>query len=95
MKEPRFEYDFPVLTKAPQEWFPSFQPFNLYLDKYKDPKELGKELLLEKLKEVHPFERPPPPIKYPQALRLDSKNPSWLNEDLRRKRGRQGKWRYI
>lgn len=95
MKEPRFEYDFPTPSHAPQEWFPKHVPFNLYLDKYKHPKELGRELLLEKLKETHPFERPPPPLKYPQAIPLPSSNPSWLNEDIRRRRARKGKWKYM
>jgi len=95
MKEPWFEYDFPVNTLPPQCWIPWYKPFNLYLDKYKHPQELGKELLLEKLKEVHPFEKPPPPLKYPLAVPLDISNPAWLNDDIKRRRLRQGKWKYM
>ncbi|ODM94651.1 39S ribosomal protein L38, mitochondrial [Orchesella cincta] len=95
MKEPWFEYDFPVHTLPPQKWIPFRKPFNLYLDKYKHPKELGEELLLEKLKEVHPFEKPPPPLKYPQSIPLPRGNPSWLNDDIKRRRARTGKWKYM
>jgi large subunit ribosomal protein L38 len=95
MKEPVFEYDFPEPELRPQQWFPVRKPFNLYMDKYKDPKQLQKELLLEKLKERHPFQPPPAPPKYPLAHRLPHSNPSWLNDDIRRKRTRQGKWKFM
>lgn len=41
MKEPIFEYDFPKPYVREQEWFPIRQPFNLYLDKYRDEKEVN------------------------------------------------------
>lgn len=41
MKEPTYEYDFPKPYVRDQMWFPLRQPFNLYLDKYRDPKEVG------------------------------------------------------
>lgn len=41
MKEPRYEYDFPKPYIRDQTWFPLRQPFNLYLDKYRDPKEVS------------------------------------------------------
>lgn len=95
MKEPCFEYDFKPAKLKPQEWFPVRKPFNLYLDKYKDPKVLQKELLLEKLKERHPFKPPPRPPKYPLAHPLPHSNPSWLNDDIRRRRVREGKWKFM
>lgn len=41
IKEPKFEYDFPKPYIRDQTWFPLRQPFNIYLDKYRDPKEVG------------------------------------------------------
>lgn len=95
MKEPVFEYDFPPAVLKPQKWFPVRKPFNLYMDKYKDPKDLQKELLIEKLKETHPFKPPPPPPKYPLAHKVPKSNPSWLNDDIKRRRVREGKWKFM
>lgn len=41
MKEPTYEYDFPKPYIRDQMYFPLRQPFNLYLDKYRDQKEVG------------------------------------------------------
>ncbi|CAG7817943.1 unnamed protein product [Allacma fusca] len=95
MKEPSFEYDFDEVVLKPQEWFPHSQPFNLYLDKYKDKKQLQKELLLEKLKERHPFKSPPKPDKYPLAFPIKGSYPTWLKDDIRQKKMREGKWKYM
>lgn len=78
MKEPVYEYDFPVPYIKPQKWFPLRQPFNLYMDKYRDPKQINKEYLERKLKTIHPFQKPPPPLKYPNAHKFDKSVPSWL-----------------
>lgn len=40
MKEPIYEYDFPRHYIAPEKYFALRQPFNLYLDRYRDPKEV-------------------------------------------------------
>lgn len=40
IKEPVFEYDFPKPYHPPERRFPLKQPFNLYLDRYRDPKEV-------------------------------------------------------
>jgi large subunit ribosomal protein L38 len=95
MKEPSFEYDYDEVVLKPQEWFPTNQPFNLYMDKYKERKQLQKELLLEKLKETHPFRPPPPPEKYPLAFPINARYPDWLKDDIRRRRMREGKWKYM
>ena len=85
-KEPIFQYDFPKPYVTPQTWFPLRQPFNLYLDKYRDPKDTMKEFLLRKLKTVHPFKEPKPPLKYPNACVLDLKAPSWLRVQTKKER---------
>ncbi|CAH2242202.1 jg14997 [Pararge aegeria aegeria] len=77
-KEPIYEYDFPAPYIKPQEWFPLREPFNLYMDKYRDPKQINKEYLLRKLKNEDPFKTPPPPLKFPNAQYLPRNMPSWL-----------------
>jgi len=95
MQEPCFEYDFKPIELKAQKWFPKRKPFNLYMDRYKDPKQLQKELLLEKLKERHPFRPPPTPPKYPMAHRIPQSYPSWLIDDIKRKRVKEGKYKYM
>ncbi|XP_043496530.1 39S ribosomal protein L38, mitochondrial [Polistes fuscatus] len=86
MEEPVFEYDFPKPYLRPQEWFPRRRAFNLYLDRYRDQKEINKEFLLKKLKKVHPFRKPEPPLKYPNAHALDKSMPSWLRVETKKER---------
>ncbi|KAK0181042.1 hypothetical protein PV327_003363 [Microctonus hyperodae] len=88
MKAPMFEYDFPKPYIRPQEWFPKAQPFNLYMDKYRDPKKINQEFLMKKMKTVHPFKESPPPLRYPNAQPLPKDMPSWLK--LETKKERQG-----
>nr|XP_026484649.1 39S ribosomal protein L38, mitochondrial [Vanessa tameamea]XP_026484658.1 39S ribosomal protein L38, mitochondrial [Vanessa tameamea] len=77
-KEPIYEYDFPEPYIRPQEWFPRRKPFNLYMDKYRDPKQINKEYLLRKLKTEDPFKAPAPPLRFPNAHPLPRNMPSWL-----------------
>lgn len=83
---PVFQYDFPEPYIKKQAWYPLKQPFNLYLDKYRDPKAITKEFLLRKLKKVHPFEGPKPPHMFPLAHRFKGYVPSWLRFEIRKKR---------
>lgn len=85
---PVYEYDFPAPYIRPQEWFPRRKPFNIYMDKYRDPKQINKEYLLRKLKSEDPFKRPPPPLKFPNAHPLPKSMPSWLK--LHEKKIRMG-----
>lgn len=41
--EPIYEYDFPKHYIAPEKHFALRQPFNLYLDRYRDPKQVRKD----------------------------------------------------
>lgn len=86
MKEPIFEYDFPPPYIKRQTWFPLKEPFNLYMDKYRDPKQVHKEYLLKKLKKAHPFKEPEPPLRYPNAQVIDDSVPSWLKLEIRKNR---------
>nr|XP_022915739.1 39S ribosomal protein L38, mitochondrial [Onthophagus taurus] len=91
IKEPIFEYDFPAPYIRPQEWFALRKPFNLYLDKYRDQKQINKEFLAKKLKEVHPFKPPKPPLPYPNAQYFDGYVPSWLKLEIKKERLKWGR----
>lgn len=41
MKEPVFEYDFSKSYHPKERYFPLRQAFNLYLDRYRDPKQVS------------------------------------------------------
>ncbi|XP_011169405.1 39S ribosomal protein L38, mitochondrial [Solenopsis invicta] len=86
MEVPIFRYNFPEPYIKKQTWFPKKEPFNIYLDKYRDPKEIRKEFLLRKLKKVHPFNGPEPPRKFPLAHPYDKYIPSWLKFEMIKKR---------
>ncbi|XP_045477739.1 39S ribosomal protein L38, mitochondrial [Harmonia axyridis] len=92
MKEPIFEYDFNPAYIKPQAWFPLRQPFNLYMDKYRDPQQINKEFLQRKLKNVHPFKAPPKPIPFPNAEPWSKPYvPSWLKLEITKSRLKWGR----
>lgn len=101
MREPRFEYNFiphyirPWLTEVPED---RSVPFNVFLDKMRDPKDIQEEVLKKKLKTVHPFkgdlERH---LKFrnahgPQFHRYQDQevHGSWRLREIERERLRQG-----
>lgn len=63
------------------------------MDRYRDPKEISKEVLLKKLKTHHPFKKPDPPLKYPHAHSLHDcqDKPSWLQVEIKKERLGWGK----
>lgn len=82
MKEPRFEYDFPEQYVAEQKWFPNKVAFNVYLDRYRDPCEINKEYIVDRLKSTDPFLKNKPKLNYPGAQYFGRKTPSWLKRKL-------------
>lgn len=86
MKVPICRYDFPPPRINKPEWFPRKQPFNIYLDKHRDSKQIMKEFLLRKLKKVHPFNGPEPKPRFPVAHHLDRTIPTWLRFEITKKR---------
>ncbi|KAH8373177.1 hypothetical protein KR009_000106 [Drosophila setifemur] len=84
-KEPVYEYDFPKAYLADQQFYPLKQPFNLYMDKHRDQKQLNKEYLERKLAKTHPFEGPEQPLRYPNAHPIRDV-PSWLKTEMRKQR---------
>uniref|UniRef100_A0A069DTB0 Large ribosomal subunit protein mL38 n=1 Tax=Panstrongylus megistus TaxID=65343 RepID=A0A069DTB0_9HEMI len=83
---PKFIYDFPEHFYKKQTWFPLRQPFNLYLDRYRDQKEIAKEYLVKKLKATDPFKEPPKPLLYPNAIPFKPGTPSWLKNEIIKER---------
>lgn len=86
LAEPLFQYDFPKPYIKPQTWFPLKEPFNLYMDKYKDPRDVRKRYFLKKLKDVHPFKLPKPPLKFPNAQPFEEYIPTWLKFETMKER---------
>lgn len=93
MKEPVFEYDFDPPYIKKQEFFPHKEAFNLYMDKYRDPKQINKEFLMRKLKHIHPFKGPPEPLPYPNAQGFYDMGyvPSWLKLEITKSRMKWGR----
>lgn len=85
MKHPVFEYDFPKPYLRDQEWFPLQKPFNLYMDKYRDPLQVNKEYLARKLAKTHPFDGPEAPLRFPNAHPVRDV-PSWLRTEIKKDR---------
>ncbi|CAD7080015.1 unnamed protein product [Hermetia illucens] len=90
MKEPSYEYDFPKPFLRDPEWFPLRQPFNLYLDKHRDQKEVNKDYLKKVLATTHPFKGPEPPLKFPNAHPIRGV-PSWLKTEIKKDRLKIGR----
>lgn len=89
-KEPRYEYDFPKPYIRDQAWFPLKQPFNLYMDKYRNPQDVAKGYLAQKLNETHPFDGPKTPLRFPNAHSTRGV-PSWLATEMRKNRLKWGR----
>ncbi|KAK3085551.1 hypothetical protein FSP39_005213 [Pinctada imbricata] len=78
MKHPSFEFVHPPPYHPKQKKWPGKQPFDLYLDRYKDVKQINEEVLREKLKTINPFQPKPPRPKYPNVALVDKSTPSWI-----------------
>ncbi|OWF38006.1 39S ribosomal protein L38, mitochondrial-like [Mizuhopecten yessoensis] len=90
MKEPSFEFMHPPPYHPKQEKFPQGKPFNLYLDRYRDVKDINEEILKEKLK-TSSLSPPPQKPKYPN-IHVEPYAPSWLRLKNRHKRLREMHW---
>ncbi|XP_059486059.1 large ribosomal subunit protein mL38 [Neocloeon triangulifer] len=85
-KEPIYEYDFAPPYYSEQTYFPVKEPFNIYLDKYRDPKDINRDYLLQRLENENPFSRPKPKLRFPNAEPLPRSMPSWLQDKVKRDR---------
>lgn len=91
MREPIYEYDFLKPYVKAQEWFPKRKPFNIYMDKYRDPKQIHKEMLVRKLKNIQPFKPTPSLLPYPNAVPYKGYVPSWLKVEIMKSRLKWGR----
>ncbi|CAH8533682.1 unnamed protein product [Dicrocoelium dendriticum] len=73
--------------------------FDVYLDRYRDRKELSEELVRERLKtEGNPLDPDEPSrtrVKYPSAVPIPRGSPSWWVKQEQKRRLRLGRWRYL
>ncbi|XP_068209894.1 large ribosomal subunit protein mL38 [Palaemon carinicauda] len=93
MREPVYEYDFPPPYLTPEKYFPIRKPFNEYMDRYKHPKELNKEMLLKRLAKLNPLERESPGLPFPAGIPIDLNIASWKKREIKRERLGTGKYR--
>lgn len=61
------------------------------MDRYRDPKQIAKEYFLVKLKKEHPFRKPDPPLKFPNAYRYSKNTPTWLRLKIKNDRLNKGR----
>lgn len=74
-----------------QKHFPKKEAFNLYLDRYADPKEVNKRFLEKRLANTHPFDGPEPPLQFPNAHVFEENTPTWLKTEIRKERLKHGR----
>ncbi|CAG5114782.1 unnamed protein product [Candidula unifasciata] len=92
MKEPAFEFIHPPFYHPEQLEFPHREPFNVYLDKYRDVKDIQEEVLREKLKHVD-ISKPASRQQYPCIDLLPKETPSWLKSKIQLMRQGREQWR--
>nr|XP_037283517.1 39S ribosomal protein L38, mitochondrial-like [Rhipicephalus microplus] len=93
MRVPTFEYIHPPEYVPKQVLYPHKEPFNIYLDKYRDPREVREEVYLKRLKSLNPLEDEPPMPNYPNIYKIPKGTPSWLVDEMRKERFRIGKYK--
>ncbi|XP_037073153.1 39S ribosomal protein L38, mitochondrial-like, partial [Pollicipes pollicipes] len=97
-KEPVFEFDFKPPYIRRQRWFPKGESVVHYFDKYADPKDLHKQMLLKRLAKVSPFEGVAEEPKYPLAIPKEVRGPrpaTWIINERRKEARKISKYYYI
>ncbi|RWS16356.1 39S ribosomal protein L38: mitochondrial-like protein [Dinothrombium tinctorium] len=98
MRAPAYEWIQPAPVLQKQIKFPERTPFNIYLDYYRDPKEINKSVLMERLNSVHPFEycKDLEPRTLPANIyKIDYETPCWMKSDIWKRRNRLGPFRML
>ncbi|UXI23153.1 hypothetical protein NH340_JMT09096 [Sarcoptes scabiei] len=103
MRSPTYEYVFPLeKTQFKQLQYPARTPFNIYLDMFRDPKEMSKEVLLERLKSIDPLKSYDTSLMYPSwsgqpelphIYPISKDVPDWYKSVIRQKRAHLGRFR--
>nr|KAG5709045.1 hypothetical protein BaRGS_004684 [Batillaria attramentaria] len=95
MPEPSFEFIRPPNYHPRQRKYPHRQPFNLYLDRYRDVRDIQEEVLKERLKNIDPLTPPNPAPAYPNLHKYKSSNPSWLKTRIKNMRLGKHQWKFV
>lgn len=93
---PVYEYIQNKEIKNKQVKIPAPASFNNYLDRYRDPKEIKKEILLERLSTLNPFDCESAikdPELPPNIHKIPWETPSWIKSSLWKKKNRFGRYR--
>ncbi|ESO83087.1 hypothetical protein LOTGIDRAFT_134046, partial [Lottia gigantea] len=93
MKEPIYEFIHPPPYHPVQKKHPHKKPFNLYLDRYRDIRELNEEAMKYKIKQTNPFEKFKIP-KYPAVFNNRMK-PTWLQLKERHRALNKHQWKNV
>ena len=93
---PVYEYIQNKEIKNKQAKNPAPASFNNYLDRFRDPKEIEKEVLLERLQAINPFDCENA-IKDPELPlnihKISRDTPSWIKSTMWKRNNRFGKFR--
>ncbi|KJH46607.1 phosphatidylethanolamine-binding protein [Dictyocaulus viviparus] len=93
LKSPIYEYKYNEALKPEQKEFPKKpQPFDLYLDMYRDPKEVEQELLVERLRRAQLDDYEAPKWLDPNYNENKRVLPAWQH---RRILAREGRYRAL
>ncbi|KAL4234059.1 39S ribosomal protein L38 [Mactra antiquata] len=95
MNEPRFEFLPPAPYVPKQKIWPFREPFHVYMDRYRDVKDIQEEVLVEKLRNADPFKPRPQAKKYPNVCTVPDDTPSWLRLKLTEQRLKKSYWKYL
>ncbi|ULU09510.1 hypothetical protein L3Y34_014132 [Caenorhabditis briggsae] len=88
LKSPLYEYEYRQALKPAQREFPEKpQPFDLYLDMYRDPKEVEKEILEKRLAEVKLDHVEEPEWIDPNWVENKKTLPAWQHDRILERRG--------
>ncbi|EFO20240.1 phosphatidylethanolamine-binding protein [Loa loa] len=97
MKSPIYEYQYNPPVKVSQKEFPlKPQPFNLYLDQFRNPKEVHADLLKRRL-QMRRIDKNPEQPKYPDIDYVEHKKnmPFWQHDNLMRKNSGSGRYKAL
>ncbi|CAG9538003.1 unnamed protein product [Cercopithifilaria johnstoni] len=97
MKSPIYEYRYNPPVKVDQKEFPlRSQPFNLYLDQFRDPKEIHADLLKRRL-QMRKIDKSPEQPEYPDIDYAEHKKntPFWQHDRLMKENSGSGRYKAL
>ncbi|VDK64526.1 unnamed protein product [Onchocerca ochengi] len=97
MKAPIYEYQYNPPVKMDQKEFPlKPQPFNLYLDQFRNPKKIHEDLLKRRL-QMRKIDKSPEQPKYPDIDYVENKKnmPFWQHDNLLKENSGSGRYKAL